>query len=154
MCLSWRPTPPHHHITTPPHHHITTPPHHTTYHHTTPRFGASPGTHANPLLAARRRTRCRARRRADRRQDPPGELLREIRRRAPRPRSEFRREERKLLSFLSSNKMKLRRNFREIQNLEGSENPGSERHRAPESPEILKIASNGTISMESPPEPR
>ena len=70
-----------------------------------------------------------------------------------RPRCEFRRYERKLLSFLSSNELKLRRNFREIQNLEASEKPGSERHRAPESPEILKIASNGTISMESPPEP-
>ena len=72
---------------------------------------------------------------------------------AIRPRSEFQREERKLLSFLSSKELKLRRNFREIQNLEGPEKPGSERHRAPESPEILKIASNGTISMESPPEP-
>ena len=65
-----------------------------------------------------------------------------------RPRREFRTEERKLLSFLSLKQLKLRRNFREIQNLEGPEKPGSERHLAPESPEILKIASNSTTFNE------
>ena len=68
-----------------------------------------------------------------------------------RPRREFRTEERKLLSFLSAKELKLRRNFREIQNLEGPEKPGSERHLAPESPETLKIASNSTIFNEITP---
>ena len=68
-----------------------------------------------------------------------------------RPRREFRTEERKLLSFLSLKQLKLRRNFREIQNLERPEKPGSERHRAPESPEILKIASKSTILNEITP---
>ena len=63
-------------------------------------------------------------------------------------RREFRTEERKFLSFLSLKQLKLRRNFREIQNLEGPEKPGSERHLAPESPEILKIASNSTTFNE------
>ena len=53
-----------------------------------------------------------------------------------------------MLSFLSLKQLKLRRNFREIQNLEGPEKPGSERHLAPESPEILKIASNSTTFNE------
>ena len=68
-----------------------------------------------------------------------------------RPRREFRTEERKLLSFLSLKQLKLRRNFREIQNLESPEKPGSERHLAPESPEILKIASNSTTFNEITP---
>ena len=51
-------------------------------------------------------------------------------------------------SFLSLKQLKLRRNFREIQNLEGPVKPGSERHLAPESPEILKIASNSTTFNE------